>query len=558
MKKLTISAAFVSVLFSGTIEASDNFNEFEKVNVYQLNEHNSNTIKLKMNYAGNSFISNSDLKILENNEILQVDLVYTRFKRDAGFDQSALNKKRIAQLKKAYDIFESENIKWHLIEQDGATNFKQAKDYFHGFVIHYGKSLNYKTLSNAYSEIQKEFDSYPMKNSGGVIKYESGTKIKIQPNSVTYEDGTPVTGDFEIKYREFRNAAEIAFSGIPMTFNDQNFNSVGMYEIRGEQDGKTLKLTKPAVVNFQCTKGDAGVGFYQLDENASKWKKVKQITKAESKELNPEKNDKEKAIKKEVPIGSFSVSDGGIETVNGKMRAVPFGKNKNWISSEMLAEKKERVRFGNYSWKCYNEALIQVKDSVRELNRDDKKQEVVLTGKSIELINQKIKGNKIPGHFPVQEFGMRMKQHKDDGNRTNATLLAEGADKGHTYPSLVKGLNSGSFGVYNCDQVYRMDNRITLLPQYVDENGNKITKQHVLCVVDLNYNGSFSYNPNSITVDKKGKNVLLLFTEDKKLFVLGENEYQKLDKNSAQPTIVMTDMTKELSSTKALKEYLNI
>ena len=42
---------------------------------------------------------------------------------------------------------------------------------------------------------------------------------------------------------------------------------------------------------------------------------------------------------------------------------------------------------------------------------------------------------------------------------------------------------------------------------------------------------------------KKRKNVLLLFTEDK---------------NYAQPTIVMTDMTSKLSSTKALKEYLNI
>ena len=141
---------------------------------------------------------------------------------------------------------------------------------------------------------------------------------------------------------------------------------------------------------------------------------------------------------------------------------------------------------------------------------------------------------------------------------SDGTLLAEGADKGHTYPSLVKGLNSSSFGVYNCDQVYRIANRTTLLPKYVDENGNQIQNQHVLCVVDLKYNGSFSYNPNSITVDKKGKNVLLLFTEDKKLFVLSEEAYQKMNKDSAQPTIVMTDMTSELSSTEALKEYLNL
>ena len=542
MKKLTAYLAFVSIFFSGKGIASNQFDEFEKVHIHQLKTKQPNTIKLKMNYAGNTFVSKSNMKALQNKEILQVDLLYTSFKRNANFDQLALNKKRIAQLKKEHNLFSKKNIKWQLIEQEGATDFKEAKDYFHGFVIHYGKSLDYKTLSNAYSEIQKEFQSYPMKNSGGVIKYESGTKIKIRPHSVTYEDGTSVTGDFEIKYREFRNPAEIAFSGIPMTFNGQHFNSVGMYEIRGEQDGKTLKLTKPAIVNFQCTNGAAGVGFYQLNENASKWKKVKQITKEKINNRNLKKEEANEDIQNQVPIGFISY----------------IGRDKNdqdWISTEALVGKKKKVRFAEYSWKCYNEALIQVKDSVRELNRDDRKQEVVLTQKSIELINQKIEGNKIPDHLPLKNFKRDIIFKNNNGN---STLLAEGADKGHSYPSLIKGLNSSSFGVYNCDQVYRIDNRITLLPKYVDENGNQIQNQHVLCVVDLNYNGSFSYNPNSITVDKEGKNVLLLFTEDKKLFVLGENEYQKLDKNSAQPAIVMTDMTFELSSTKALKEYLNI
>ncbi|MFL2582654.1 MAG: hypothetical protein ACJ0QJ_05810 [Flavobacteriales bacterium] len=541
MKKLTTCLAFVSILFSGTGIASNQFDEYEKVHIHQLKTKQPNTIKLKMNYAGNTFVSKSNMNALQNNEILQVDLVYTSFKRDANFDQLALNKKRITQLKKEHSIFSNKNIKWQFIEQEGATDFKEAKDYFHGFVVHFGKSLNYKTLSNSYSGIQKEFNAYPMNNSGGLLHYNSGTKIKIQPNSVTYEDGTPVKGEFEIKYREFRNAAEIAFSGIPMTFNGQNFNSVGMYEIRGEQNGKTLKLTKPAVVNFQCTKGDAGVGFYQLDEDASKWKKVKQITKEKINNRNLKKEETNEDIQNEALIGSIKVSEGY--------------SNQNWITSRALGGTKKKVTFAKYSWKCYNEALIQVNDFVRELNRDDRKQEVVLTQKSIELINQKIEGNKIPDHLPLKNFKRDLIFENNNGN---STLLAEGVNRGHTYPSLVKGLNSNSFGVYNCDQVYRIANRTTLLPKYVDENGNQIQNQHVLCVVDLKYNGSFSYNPNSITVDKKGKNVLLLFTEDKKLFVLSEGEYQKMNKDSAQPRIVMTDMTSELSSTKALKEYLNI
>lgn len=540
MKKLIPYLTLITTLFTGTLGASNQFDEYEKVHIHQLKTKQPNTIKLKMNYAGNTFVSKSNMNALQNNEILQVDLVYTSFKRDANFDQLALNKKRITQLKKEHSIFSNKNIKWQFIEQEGATDFKEAKDYFHGFVVHFGKSLNYKTLSNSYSGIQKEFNAYPMNNSGGILHYNSGTKIKIQPNSVTYEDGTPVKGEFEIKYREFRNAAEIAFSGIPMTFNGQNFNSVGMYEIRGEQNGKTLKLTQPAVVNFQCTKGDAGVGFYHLDESSSKWEKVKQITKNKAENIEIKKE-----IQLDSPIGSYRIVGGTVKSDNGNYIPVPVNHNKTWISSEMLAEKKEKITFGDYSWGCYNKVLNQIGDSIKEIKRDEDKQEVVLSPKSIELINQRIRGNKIPRHF--------LRLVDSDG-----TLLADGADKGHTYPSLVKGLNSSSFGVYNCDQVYRIANRTTLLPKYVDENGNQIQNQHVLCVVDLKYNGSFSYNPNSITVDKKGKNVLLLFTEDKKLFVLSEDAYQKMNKDSAQPTIVMTDMTSELSSTKALKEYLNI
>jgi len=540
MKKLIPYLTLITTLFTGTLAASNQFDEYEKVHIHQLKTKQPNTIKLKMNYAGNTFVSKSNMNALQNNEILQVDLVYTSFKRDANFDQLALNKKRITQLKKEHSIFSNKNIKWQFIEQEGATDFKEAKDYFHGFVVHFGKSLNYETLSNSYSGIQKEFNAYPMNNSGGILHYNSGTKIKIQPNSVTYEDGTPVKGKFEIKYREFRNAAEIAFSGIPMTFNGQNFNSVGMYEIRGEQNGKTLKLTQPAVVNFQCTKGDSGIGFYHLDESSSKWEKVKQITKNKAENIEIKKK-----IQLNSPIGSYRIVGGTVKSDNGNYIPVPVNHNKTWISSEMLAEKKEKITFGDYSWGCYNKVLNQIGDSIKEIKRDEDKQEVVLSPKSIELINQRIRGNKIPRHF--------LRLVDSDG-----TLLAEGADKGHTYPSLVKGLNSSSFGVYNCDQVYRIANRTTLLPKYVDENGNQIQNQHVLCVVDLKYNGSFSYNPNSITVDKKGKNVLLLFTEDKKLFVLSEEAYQKMNKDSAQPTIVMTDMTSELSSTKALKEYLKI
>ncbi len=75
----------------------------------------------------------------------------------------------------------------------------------------------------------------------------------------------------------------------------------------------------------------------------------------------------------------------------------------------------------------------------------------------------------------------------------------------------MKGLNSSSFGVYNCDQIYRLKNRKTIQPTFVDAaTGETIRKPNVACVMDLDFNGSFSFNPNTITVDPTGKTAILL------------------------------------------------
>lgn len=518
MKKLIFKISLLSFLIFENAYGGN-------ISTQQINKHTiqqENTLKFEFDYAGNSFIKEDDLKALKNNEVIQIDLIYTQFHRAEDFDQTALNNKRIEALKSKYPILNKESIKWNLIEQTGATNFNEAQDYFHGFVIHFGKSLKYNQLSKSLVGIQREFNTYKMDENGGEITYSSGSKITIQPNSVTYPDGTPVKGDFTIKYREFRNQAEIALSGIPMTFEGQNFNSVGMYELRGEKDGKELKLNKPANVDFQCTKGDAGVGFYQLNENDSEWEKVKEITPVLPHNL----------VKKEVA------------------RPINHG---NWTSytTGILVKPHDSifsVEFDQYRWNSLNKAMdtdstITIVEKIRESRT------ILVDSINIESINKSIAGVKIP--LPYHLLG-------GPNNRVDGSLLAEGADKGHTYPSIVKGLNSSSFGVYNCDQVFRMNNKITLMANYVDENGNEIPKKHVMCVIDLDYNGSFSFHPNSVTLNEKGNNVLLLFTEDRKVYVLSKEAFKNLDLSNPQQRIFMEDMTDELSSPEALKAYLEI
>lgn len=160
----------------------------------------------------------------------------------------------------------------------------------------------------------------------------------------------------------------------------------------------------------------------------------------------------------------------------------------------------------------------------------------------------------------VEEWDVRnMKAPLDNKDRINGTLLAEGANKGHTYPKLVKGLKMSGFGVYNCDQIYRLPNRVNIMANYTDQNGNRINNLNVISMIDLNYNGAFSFDPDYFTCDKKGRNVILLFTDDNKLYAINETAFKKMDiERSGKYEFVMTEITDKVKNAKDLKDYLGL
>jgi hypothetical protein len=64
-----------------------------------------------------------------------------------------------------------------------------------------------------------------------------------------------------------------------------------------------------------------------------------------------------------------------------------------------------------------------------------------------------------------------------------------------SFPDVVKGLNVSGFGIYNCDQIYRVKNRVQITVSSQDSEGTPINDLHSLSLIDLNLNGAFSFNP---------------------------------------------------------------
>ncbi len=508
-------------------------------------------IILPTNFAEPFIIDQEDLKLLGNKRIYHVDLVYTEYRESPDFNQQALNKRRVNELKRIFPQVISDKPSWSWIEQTGAKTRNVANTYFHGFVIYYADKLDHQTVGELLSPYAKSTTTFRVTcEEGGTFTYASGTKITIAPNSVTKADGTPIQGEFELSYREFRDPAEIAFSGLPMTYDNGksklNFSSVGMYEIRGSQNGEELKLKKPALIDFNCTKVVDDAAFYKMDDKTGEWKKIQEIefgAEAE-KGINSEATDAE-------------LIERVAETVDINVMPIVIGAD--WINSATLDDGKTEMKMGAGCWRKYEQLVKDSADFIKKaIDEEFSEQRKLHINEGYEnqiaeyLINNWVAIEFVEGQS--QRRGKRMVQDR------SFTLLGQGSrDPGHSYPSVVRGLNSADFGVYNCDQVFRLGAVANILPIYKDASGNKISNGSVACLMDLNYNASFSFDPNYISCDPNGRNVVLLFTKDKKIYMLDEEKFKDIDLNSSQRTeFAMREVTDQIKSSDDLKNLLKI
>ncbi|MFD1553408.1 hypothetical protein [Putridiphycobacter roseus] len=505
------------------------------------------TIQLKAKLGQSVFVNAADLEKLKGVKIHHIDLVYSAYTGSNTVSQDQLHVQRIQNLKMALPQVEKDKPTWKFIEQTGAKSLKEAKTYFHGFVVHYGPDLSYQHLKEFFKPFQTATKTFTVSaKEGGVFDCGGGTTVNIAGNSVTYLDGTPVNGDFTFAYNEFKDPTDFAFSGIPMTYNDGredlNFSSVGMYNLRGEQNGKELDLKAPVKVDFNCTKPAPGVAFYQMDDVTGEWTKKKEVNYGGSKETL------KYTRKSELEF------DGHYFELNSK-----------------IYENYADIQFDEASWDWFFKHLAsypKLNALVKQFDESEKTAQTTVEPKELMdvvtaiMIEEKKTEMKLERAERAAQEAQRQKAEAEKMAKLraeNQKYLDAVAANGISSPSLVNGLNSPDFGVYNCDQLYKLEEPLALSPTYVDENGVEITSKHVVCVMDLNFNGSFSFHPNNIKCSGVGKNVILLFTDDKSVFMLSEQQFNRLDlKENLRPVFAMKNMTSIIKKSDDLKSYLNI
>lgn len=312
-----------------------------------------------------------------------------------------------------------------------------------------------------------------------IVDKRSNSSITIPPGILLDRKGKPVFGEVTLIYREFRDAADMAYSGIPMTHRsgkaNYDFNSAGMFELYILQGADTLKLKEytSVQVDFQMTQSISGLSFYKLDKAKNTWKELAPI---EARPTAVEKKDMLVA-----KLGELLVSN-----AEGKILT---DRNLIWFRDMRVTER------------------------------------------------------------PIYMYD----------ESTAASIIEQGPEAGHAYPGMIRGLVCAEFGVYNCDQLYRIGRSVAANPALLDASNNPISKLQMLTVIDISCNASFSYSVNGFKFNPKSRNVVLLFTRDCKVYGVDADQFgQQLANNSKLEALTMADLSQVVKNTDDLRKFIGL
>jgi hypothetical protein len=112
---------------------------------------------------------------------------------------------------------------------------------------------------------------------GAALDFRTGSKLTVPANAFVDENGKPVKGDVELRYREFHDAADFFISGIPMTYDSAGvryqFESAGMMEMLAYKDGKPVNMAPGKSIGVELASDYKGTEYnlYKLDTLKNNW-----------------------------------------------------------------------------------------------------------------------------------------------------------------------------------------------------------------------------------------------------------------------------------------------
>ncbi len=434
---------------------------------------------------------------------------------------------------------------------------------------------------------------------------ERGTRLHIPRNAFVSENGEVISTLVQLSFQEYTNSAEIAFSGIPMTYNRNGeelyFNSSGMFDVQGQSEGRSIQIAgdKSLTIDYALAKQNPDIDFYKLDEKDEDWELVSEIQEKEyvapSQPLEVRKDQvdstvnelmivqelKEVVLQDPLPPLLFDVKDERLISLTPRdvrelrefsqykevwfhvLDSSQYDKadaDKDWQGYNF----REGVVSGTFEVRFYGETngvRFSSSYNVRPVFKGEDFRKAMVNHRRIVLKNKEKRDAKARAEALAWRAEQEVQNQMFQNDRSFSTLLVDSkTDPTHMYPKIIRGLNVASFGVNNCDQAYRMKNLISVqASRYIDDAGHTIQNPKMLSVIDLKYNGAFSNSPTNFTIGERSRTVLLLFSKSGELYILDEAGFKKSGiKESGSFVIHMKNVSREIKSSADLAKYIGL
>ena len=140
-----------------------------------------------------------------------------------------------------------------------------------------------------------------------VIQMPNGSSISYRAGSLVDEDGNIVSGQVDLRYREFHDGIDIALSGIPMDIKtpdgSKTLQTAGMFEINAFKDGKNLEIADGKSIGVSLASRYRGEDYslFYMDPNERTWSWMGEPENTP----NPEKAEAQAALDRKKPVKTF-------------------------------------------------------------------------------------------------------------------------------------------------------------------------------------------------------------------------------------------------------------
>lgn len=369
------------------------------------------------------------------------------------------------------------------LDQSDSNNNEQAKPELTAGIKPPAPSVNVPFMEKKISAEQ-----------GGAFVYETGSIITFPQNAVLHADGTPVSGEFDVIYREFHDPIDIFFSGIPMEYDSAgvqyDFISAGMCEMKAYQNGEELIVNPAANPNVSMVSKDADPAhnLYYYDESKNSWvnngkpnveafkdpeEKPAEISlPIKPKKIDPQKNSFFISVEE---LGSefagfdkmyfqiadeeknYNPSDAGIQWYSVDVKKSSKMKGKYLVTFANTSTSRTYITDPVFSDKDYDKAMLTYNKVITEKAEAIKKQEEELAAweaKQAAIIAQNTVVDSINAVIEMRNKEIIAYNEKminaGEMNKLDMVSFRDAAFAQNGY-SITRGFDIEGFGVWNCD-----------------------------------------------------------------------------------------------------------